>query len=164
MRPSSAASRVSTEGACGERAKAAETSTFASATTRGIKQRRVRRERRAAPPAPAPSVAALSLLRFASALELDQVRVTGLLLAELEPATRNLEVGIALRDRAAVLGPERTAYLKRRGRVRVGRLQLDVSARSIRLRDGLVKAHELIKHAVRRQQTRELRDRASRAI
>lgn len=31
-------------------------------------------------------------------------------------------------------------------------------------RDGLVKAHELIKHAVRRQQTRELRDRASRAI
>jgi hypothetical protein len=76
-------------------------------------------------------VAALSLLRSARALELDQVRTTGLLLAELEPAARNLEVGIALRDRAAVLGPERPAYLKRRGRVRVDRLQLNVSARCL---------------------------------
>ena len=64
-------------------------------------------------------VAALALLWFARALELDQVRTTGLLLAELEPAVGDLEVGIALRDRAAVLGPERPAYLKRRGRVRV---------------------------------------------
>lgn len=62
------------------------------------------------------AVAALALLRFAGALELDQVRTAGLLLAELEPSAGNLEVGIALRDRAAILGPERPAYLKRRGR------------------------------------------------
>lgn len=77
------------------------------------------------------SVAALSLLWFARALELDQVRTAGLLLAELESAVGDLEIGIALRDRAAVLGPERPAYLKRCGRVRVGRLQLDVSARRL---------------------------------
>ena len=50
------------------------------------------------------AVAALALLRFAGALELDQVRPTGLLLAELEPAAGNLEVGIALPDRALILG------------------------------------------------------------
>ncbi|HEY8303091.1 MAG TPA: hypothetical protein VIG42_00745 [Solirubrobacteraceae bacterium] len=76
-------------------------------------------------------LAALALLRFACALELDQVRTTGLLLAELEPAARDLEVGIALRDHAAILGPKRPAYLKRRGRVRVGRLQLDISPRCL---------------------------------
>jgi hypothetical protein len=45
-RPSSAASSVSTDGACGERKSAAETSTFASATARSINQRRALRERR----------------------------------------------------------------------------------------------------------------------
>jgi hypothetical protein len=65
------------------------------------------------------AIAALALLRFAGALELDQVRTAGLLIAELESAARNLEVGVALRDRAAILGPEHPAYLKRRGRVRV---------------------------------------------
>ncbi len=44
--------------------------------------------RRSSPPA-------FSLL--AGALELDQVRTTGLLLAELEPAAGNLEIDIALR-------------------------------------------------------------------
>jgi hypothetical protein len=73
------------------------------------------------------AVAALALLRFASALELDQVRTARLLLAELEPAAGNIKVGIALRDRTAILGPECPAYLKRCRRVRVGRLQLDVS-------------------------------------
>jgi hypothetical protein len=56
---------------------------------------------------------------------------TGLLLAELEPATRYLEVGVALGDRAAIRGPERTANLKRCGRVRIGRLQLDVAPRRL---------------------------------
>jgi len=74
-------------------------------------------------------VAALALLWFAGALELDQVRTAWLLLAELEPAVRNVEVGVALHDSAMVLGSERPAYLKRRGRARVGRLQLDVSPR-----------------------------------
>lgn len=76
-------------------------------------------------------VAALALLRFAGALELDQVGTTGLLLAELEPAACDLEVGVALRDRAAIFGPECPAHLKRRGRIGVGRLQLDVSARRL---------------------------------
>src|ERR1700727_255844 len=75
------------------------------------------------------AVAALALLWFVGALELDQVRTAWLLLAELEPAACDLEVGIALGDRAVVLGPERPAYLKRRGRVRGGRLQLDISPR-----------------------------------
>src|SRR5215469_3923157 len=75
------------------------------------------------------AVVALALLWFAGALELDQVRTAGLLLAELEPAACDLEVGIALRDRAVVLSPELPTYLKRCGRVRVGRLQLNVSAR-----------------------------------
>ncbi|HUN78624.1 MAG TPA: hypothetical protein VMU32_06885 [Solirubrobacteraceae bacterium] len=41
-------------------------------------------------------VAALALPRFAGALELNQVRTAGLLLAELEPAVGDLEVGVAL--------------------------------------------------------------------
>jgi hypothetical protein len=66
--------------------------------------------------------------------------MAGLLLAELEPAVDNLKVGVALRDRAVVLSAERPADLKRRGRVRVDRLELNVSPRCLhdgRADDGL---------------------------
>jgi hypothetical protein len=53
--PSSAASKVSTDGESGERASAADTSTSASATTRIKRRRLARRARRGAPCAPAPS-------------------------------------------------------------------------------------------------------------
>jgi hypothetical protein len=56
-------------------------------------------------------VSALVLLRLAGAVELDQMRPTELLLAELEPASRNCEVGIALRYLAAILRPKPLAYL-----------------------------------------------------
>jgi hypothetical protein len=50
-------------------------------------------------------VSTLALLWFAGALELDQMRMTGPLLAELQAAVRDREVGIALRYIAAVSAP-----------------------------------------------------------
>ena len=49
-------------------------------------------------------VSALALLGLVGAVELDQMRSAGLLFAELESASRNREVGIALRYGAAILG------------------------------------------------------------
>ncbi|HTA97969.1 MAG TPA: hypothetical protein VK730_10045 [Solirubrobacteraceae bacterium] len=57
-------------------------------------------------------VAALALLGFVGALELDQVWATGSLLAELEPAAGDLEVGVALPNLAAVLRAEGSACLQ----------------------------------------------------
>jgi len=78
-------------------------------------------------------VAALALLWFADAPELDQVRTAGLLLAELEPAACDLEVGIALRDRAARDERLRAAKRGHRHTAPPSRRQLRISTRQRRL-------------------------------
>jgi hypothetical protein len=58
------------------------------------------------------AVFALALLRFVGALELDQMRAAGMLLAELQPTACDLEIRVALRYLAAVLRSERSTYLQ----------------------------------------------------
>jgi hypothetical protein len=55
------------------------------------------------------------------------------LLAELQPAVRDREIGVALRYLAAILCPDRLAYPQGSCRVRVAGLQLDVSPRSLQV-------------------------------
>ena len=52
-------------------------------------------------------VAALALLLFAGEIELDQLRLPRVLLPELQTTPHYLEVGVALKELAAVLGAER---------------------------------------------------------
>jgi hypothetical protein len=73
-------------------------------------------------------VAALASLGRVGLLVGDEVRVAGLLLAELQTAVRRREVGVALHDDAAVLRAQGKRAAKRAPRVGVTRLELDVAA------------------------------------
>jgi hypothetical protein len=72
-------------------------------------------------------VAALALLRFLGTLELDEVRFPGSLLAELESAASDIEVGVPLPDRASVFCSELPTRLDGVRRGGASRLQLDVA-------------------------------------
>ncbi|HEX3392798.1 MAG TPA: hypothetical protein VHS55_09560, partial [Solirubrobacteraceae bacterium] len=77
----------------------------------------------------------LALLGLVGALELDEVRMTGTLFAELETTADDLEVGIALPDVAVVLCAESPAHLKRAVWVWIAGLQLDVPSWLLHGRD-----------------------------
>jgi hypothetical protein len=76
-------------------------------------------------------VAALALLGFIGALELDEMRFARTLFAELQATVGHIEVCVPLPDLAVVLGPDLAAYLERAVRVGIERLALDVSPRSL---------------------------------
>lgn len=80
-------------------------------------------------------VAALALLRFARALELDEVGATGMLFSELQPTVGDLEIVVALPDLAVVYRTERSAHLQGTNGVLIGCLKLDVPPRCSHLAD-----------------------------
>ncbi len=77
------------------------------------------------------SVAALALLWLAGALELNQVRTPRMLLPQLQPTMRDIEIRVPLPELAAVLRAKCSARLKGAAWVRVACLQLDVPSRSL---------------------------------
>jgi catechol 2,3-dioxygenase-like lactoylglutathione lyase family enzyme len=80
-------------------------------------------------------VSALALLRFARALELDEVGATGTLFSELQPTVRDLEIVIALPDLAVVYRAESSTHLQGTNGALIGCLKLDVPSRCLHLAD-----------------------------
>jgi hypothetical protein len=73
------------------------------------------------------AIPTLAVLRLTGALELDQMRSAGLLLAQLQSATRHREIGVALSNLSVVLRTKRAADRQRARGVRVACLALNVS-------------------------------------
>ena len=83
----------------------------------------------------------------------DQVGLARLLLAQLQAAVGDAEVGVALDDHAAILGAERERALERARRIGIERLQLHIAARL---------AHRVRGYSVRARDRRDRRRPSAR--
>jgi uracil phosphoribosyltransferase len=93
------------------------------------------------------------------------MRLAGLLLAQLQPPGRDAEVGVALDDHAAILGPQRERALERARGVGIERLQLHVAPRLAHRSEAIACARvtdvTVVDHPLVARHLSVLRDRAT---